>query len=192
LVTALLVLVIIGMGVGLYLSPQTERITEVSAFIRGENVADTGLAKRGGMLEDALSLWQQRPFTGWGLDEFRNVSGWNTYAHDNYVELLANQGLVGCVLYLMVYISTLVSLARSFARSEDAALKADAFWAVVVVIVALGWDVGAVSYYDRLAWVLISMAIAVSLRSRHLLRAQDAARSASEQSPFLARLRIRR
>jgi O-antigen ligase len=192
LVTALLAVVIAGIGVGLYLSPQTERITEVSAFIRGENVADTGLAKRGGMLEDALKLWQQRPFTGWGLDEFRNVSGWNTYAHDNYVELLADQGLVGCLLYLMVYVSTLVSLVRSFARSKDAALKADAFWAVVVVIVAMGWDIGAVSYYDRLAWVLTSMSIAVCLRAQHLLRAQDVARGSYTQSPLLTRLRVRR
>jgi O-antigen ligase len=192
LVTVLLVIVIAGIGVGLYLSPQTERITEVSSFLRGENVADTGLAKRSGMLEDAVRLWQQHPFTGWGLDQFRNVSGWNTYSHDNYVELLADQGIVGCLLYMMVYISTLVSLARSFARSKDAVVKADAFWAVVVVIVALGWDVGAVSYYDRLAWVLTSMAIAVSLRTRYLLRSQEAERGPSTQRLLLARLRVRR
>jgi O-antigen ligase len=169
LVTVLLVIVIAGIGVGLYLSPQTERITEVSSFLKGENVADTGLAKRSGMLGDAVRLWQQRPFTGWGIDQFRNVSGWNTYSHDNYVELLADQGLVGCLLYLMVYVSALISLARSFARSKDAVLKADVFWAMVVVVVAMGWDIGAVSYYDRLAWILTSMAIAVSLRARQIV-----------------------
>jgi O-antigen ligase len=172
LVTVLLVICIVGVGVGLYLSPQTERITEVSSFLKGQNVADTGLAKRGGMLEDAVSLWLQRPFTGWGLDQFRNVSGWNTYSHDNYVELLADQGIIGCLLYVMVYISTLASLLRSLARSRDAGLSADIFWAMVVVVVAMGWDIGAVSYYDRLSWIVLSMAIAVSLRARSLLRSQ--------------------
>jgi O-antigen ligase len=172
LVTVLLVIGIVAAGFGLYLSPQTERITEVSAFLRGQNVEDTGLAKRSGMLEDAVSLWLQRPFTGWGLDQFRNVSGWNTYSHDNYVELLADQGIIGCLLYIMVYISTLVSLLRSLGRSRDAGLSADIFWAMVVIVVAMGWDIGAVSYYDRLSWIVLSMAIAVSLWARNVLHAQ--------------------
>jgi O-antigen ligase len=191
LVTVLLVVAIAGIGFGLYLSPQTERITEVSAFLRGQNVADTGLAKRGGMLEDAVHLWLQRPFTGWGLDQFRNVSGWNTYSHDNYVELLADQGIVGCFLYLMVYVSTLASLLRSLARSRDAGLSADVIWAVVVIVVAIGWDVGAVSYYDRLSWVLLSMAIAVSLRARSLLRPRSfgSDQGLTRQRPLIMRLR---
>jgi O-antigen ligase len=191
LVTVLLVIAIAGIGFGLYLSPQTERITEVSAFLKGQNVADTGLAKRGGMLEDAVRLWLQRPFTGWGLDQFRNVSGWNTYAHNNYVELLADQGLVGCFLYVMVYISTLVSLLRSLVRSRDSWLSADAFWAMVVVIVALGWDVGAVSYYDRLSWVMLSIAIAVSLRARNSLHAQIPDSDEDLPSPRMLMMRLR-
>ena len=130
------------------------------------------------MLEDAVELWLQRPFTGWGLDQFRNVSGWNTYSHDNYVELLANQGIVGCLLYLMVYVSTLVSLLRSLGRSRDAGLSADVFWAMVVVVVAMGWDVGAVSYYDRLSWV----------RAEH----GDRGLSAGQEPPALRKARTRR
>jgi O-antigen ligase len=190
LVTVLLVVAIAGIGFGLYLSPQTERITEVSAFLKGENVADTGLAKRGGMLEDGVRLWLQRPFTGWGLDQFRNVSGWNTYAHNNYVELLADQGLVGCFLYVMVYISILVSLLRSLVRSRDSSLSADVFWAMVVVIVAMGWDVGAVSYYDRLSWVVLSIAIAVSLRARNTLHAQSPGSDEGIASPRMPKMRL--
>jgi O-antigen ligase len=172
LVSVLVVIALAGIGYGLYRSPQTARITEVSGFLQGESVRDTGLAKRSGMLEEAVHLWLQRPFTGWGLDQFRNVSGWNTYSHDNYVELLANQGIVGCLLYLMVYVSTLASLARSLQRSRDAGLSADVFWAMVAVAVMMGWDIGAVSYYDRLSWFVLSVAVGVSMRARSSLRPQ--------------------
>ena len=170
LISVLVVVALAAIGYALYQSPQTARISEISSFLQGGSVTDTGLAKRGGMLEDAVDLWLQRPFTGWGLDQFRNVSGWDTYSHDNYVELLANQGIVGCLLYLMVYVSALLSLARSLWRSKDAGLSADVFWAMVVVIVMMGWDIGAVSYYDRLSWVVLSVAIAVSVRARNRLR----------------------
>jgi O-antigen ligase len=184
LVSVLVVVALAGLGYGLYRSPQAARITEISSFLQGESVSDTGLAKRSGMLEEAARLWLQRPFTGWGLDQFRNVSGWNTYSHDNYVELLANQGIVGCLLYLMIYVSTLVSLVRSFWRSRDDGLSADVFWAIVVVAVMMGWDIGAVSYYDRLSWLVLSVAVAVSVRARNHLRPQ--------QQTFMEKLRGRR
>jgi len=76
-------------------------------YLGGRNVADTSILMRDQMLKDATNLWLQRPFTGWGLDQFRAVSGWGTYSHDNYVELLANGGLVGLMLYLMIYLATL-------------------------------------------------------------------------------------
>jgi O-antigen ligase len=173
LISILVAAALAAIGYALYQSPQTARISEISSFLQGENVTDTGLVKRGGMLEDAVDLWLQRPFTGWGLDQFRNVSGWDTYSHDNYVELLANQGIVGCLLYLMIYVSALVSLARSLRWSRDADLSADVFWAIVVVLVMMGWDIGAVSYYDRLSWVVLSVAIAVSVKARDRLRPRD-------------------
>jgi O-antigen ligase len=167
LVSAAVVVVLAGAGYVLYRSPQVARITDISTFLQGGNATDTGLAKRGGMLGDALGLWQQRPLTGWGLDQFKEISGWGTYSHDNYAELLANQGLIGCLAYVMIYISALLSLVRSLWRSKgDAVLRADAFWAVVVVVVMMGWDFAAVSYYDRLSWVMLSVVIAVSVRAR--------------------------
>jgi hypothetical protein len=62
-----------------------------------------------------------------------------------------------------------VSLLRSLRSSKDPVLSAEAFWAVVVLLVMLGWDLAAVSYYDPLSWVTLSTAIAVSARVRQLI-----------------------
>lgn len=149
-----------------YQSPKFSRLADIANILDGGNIVDTGVIIRGQLLEDAIHLWLQRPFFGWGLDQFTAVSGWGMYAHDNYVELLANHGAIGLALYLMVFVSLMVSLARSFLRSKDPRTSAETFWAMTVVVMMLVWDLAAVSYYGRLGWTMLSVLIAVSVTAR--------------------------
>jgi O-antigen ligase len=149
-----------------YQSPKFNRLADIANILDGGNIVDTGVIIRGQLLEDGIHLWLQRPFTGWGLDQFTAVSGWGMYAHDNYVELLANHGAIGLALYLMVFVSLMVSLARSFLRSRDPRTSAETFWAMTVVVMMLVWDLAAVSYYGRLGWTMLSVLIAVSVTAR--------------------------
>jgi O-antigen ligase len=162
------------LGYTLYRSPQFSRIVPLTDYLQGRNVGDTSIIIRSQMLEDATNLWLQRPFTGWGLDQFRVVSGWGTYSHDNYVELLANGGLVGLLLYFMVYVSAFASLIRSFRLSRDRVLTAYVFWAMTVLGVLAAWDLAAVSYYEKFNWVMLGVVIGV---------ASYAAAEARSQSP---------
>ncbi|MBN1461177.1 MAG: O-antigen ligase family protein [Armatimonadetes bacterium] len=173
LVSVLVVLILAGVGYVLYQSPKVERVSEITAFLRGESVQDTGLVKRGEMLDDAVDLWLQRPLTGWGLDRFREVSGWATYSHNNYVELLANEGLLGTLAYLLVYTTLLISLLRSLRRSKDAVLSAELYWALVVLLIMIGWSAAAVTYYSHIMWLVLSAVIAVSVRARARLQPSD-------------------
>ena len=166
LLSASIVVVFALVGYALYTSPQFSRIVDLSNFFGGRSVVDTGLVKRSSMYRDAIALWLQRPFSGWGLDQFRVVSGWSTYSHDNYVELLANQGLIGLFAYVMIYVSTFVSLVRSYFLSRDPQVFTELFWALTVLGVQVAWDAGAVSYYDKLTWIILSVVVAVSVRAR--------------------------
>lgn len=158
-----------------YRSPQFQRLIALSDFLEGQGSADTSLTARSQMARDALNLWRQRPFTGWGLEQFRVLSRWAGYSHNNYVELLANNGLIGLFLYVMIYISTLASLARSFRRSGDPVLSAELFWGMTVIGIMLGWDFGAVSYYSKTQWILLSIVIAVSVRGRRRAQSDEMA-----------------
>jgi O-antigen ligase len=173
--------VCIAVGVALayllYRSPQFSRIVDLSHYLGGGNVADTGLVKRNALLHDALDLWLQRPFRGWGLDQFRTVSGWSTYAHDNYVEILANQGLFGLLAYVMVYVSVLVSLVRSLVRSRDRVLRVEVWWGLTVLGVQIAWDVAAVSYYSKLNWVVMSVLVGLAARAAARTSPASAART---------------
>ena len=153
-------------GYWVYQSPKFERLADIANIVDGGAIVDTGVLIRGQLLQDAVHLWVLRPFTGWGLDQFTSVSGWGMYAHDNYVELLANHGAIGFGLYLMVYVSLITSLARSFFRSREARVSAETFWAMTVAVMMLVWDLGAVSYYGRVGWSLLSVLIVVSVTAR--------------------------
>ncbi len=158
--------VFVGIGYVLYRSPQAERLAYFGHFLEGSGKVDSSISTRADLLQEGLQFWLQRPFTGWGLAMFQEHSSEALYSHNNYVELLANQGLIGTVFYAMIYVSLLVSLARSWLRSKDRLLKADIFWATAVLVMLVTWDFAAVSYYEKTTWIILSLAIGIAARAR--------------------------
>ncbi len=167
LVSVLVLLLLGGACYGLYQIPEFSRVSALSNLFSTGDVSAAGVARRASLLRDATDLWIQRPIFGWGLDMFRTVSGYGTYSHDNYVEILANQGLVGLVLFLSMYVFSLVEILRSAVRSpRDSPTSTALFWAMVILGVLVAWDVGAVSYYSKLNWIVLSVVVAIALRAR--------------------------
>lgn len=165
-VSIVVVALFASLGYVLYESPQFSRIVDLSNFLEGGSPADTGLLIRNQMLKDGFNLWLQRPFLGFGLDQFRLASGWGTYSHDNYLELLVNTGFVGLLIYIMVYVSAFLSLVRSLRFSGDPRIAADLLWALTVLGVLAAWDLGAVSYYEKLNWLMLSVVIVIAARAK--------------------------
>ncbi len=69
----------------------------LNALFSSEPVMDTG---RDAMILRGLRLFLERPFQGWGMGNFRYVSGIDhVYSHNNYVELLFASGIPGFAAY---------------------------------------------------------------------------------------------
>lgn len=51
------------------------------------------------LMVKGIQLFLERPFLGWGVSGFATASGTGFYSHSNYVELLADFGIVGTLLY---------------------------------------------------------------------------------------------
>jgi O-antigen ligase len=166
LLTIVVAAVFVGIGYGLYQSPQAERLVYLTHYLEGSGKVDHSLTLRADLVQQALDLWQQRPFTGWGLAQFRQLSASSMYAHNNYVELLANEGLIGTAFYVMIYLSLLVSLARSWLHARERLLRAQVFWAFILTIGLVAWDFAAVSYYEKISWIALSVAIGTAVRAR--------------------------
>src|SRR5699024_5557929 len=74
------------------------RITNIFDFFRGQDIQEQSVYIRSRMIEIGIGLFKQRPFFGWGLDQFKYLSGYGVYSHSNYVEVLVSLGGVGLLL----------------------------------------------------------------------------------------------
>jgi len=117
------------------------------------------------MMHDAIALWSEKPLLGWGINQFRSISGWDTYSHNNYVEILVNNGLIGLIVYYSVFLSIIIIIIKQYKNSVGNE-KYKVFWCFIVIIVLLFWDIGLVSYYSKLNWLIISMVMGILMISK--------------------------
>lgn len=124
------------------------RIEEmISAFVTGDfSSSSNSTGERGDMIFYGLELFAKSPFMGWGLNAFQrlygNVTGHYAYAHNNYVELLADLGIVGFALYY----SLSFKIAKCVMRLKHQLHKNALFISLFAVI--LFYDLAMVSFYD--------------------------------------------
>ena len=100
------------------------------------------------LIEIGIDQFRKTPIFGIGLDNTRFLSRLyvheDYYLHNNYVELLAGCGILGFTLYYLMYVYLLFNmiLYRKY--------KSNSYYLVLVlVIIRLVMDYGAVSYYSK-------------------------------------------
>jgi len=149
------VLLIIGFWQTIQLSPHYRRLEKAILFAGGTNSGDKSISTRLDMIYDAFSLWSKKPLFGWGADQFRYISEFGTYSHNNYTELLVTVGLVGFTIFYGIYIYILTNSAKLF-KSKNIGNKNLGFWIFLIGFSFLVMDIAAVSYYSKLYWIVLS------------------------------------
>ena len=94
---------------------------------------------------------------GYGAKNYSVVSRDRTYAHNNFIEVLVVFGIIGFILYYYIYWNAFENLIRT---------KSDAGKAFLVVFaVRVMMEVAAVTYYDKLNWIILAFCLIVSRQS---------------------------
>ena len=104
------------------------------------------------MIQRGIELFKQKPFLGHGIDTYQFVSGMGGYSHNNYVELLANNGLIGTIAYYWVYLYAAIRLLKMVTKYN----KEKATLLLVIIVTTLLLDYGEVSYYNKMTFIYIS------------------------------------
>lgn len=124
-------------------------VQRAEALMHGEDIwsAET----RYTMIDKGIKLWLAKPFLGWGGGGFAGNSGFDTYSHNNYVEVLSNYGIVGFCLYYAFYLYLFI---RGW-KLRKSCLPRIGFL-IIVMFFILGW--GFVSLADKTSWIFLGIA----------------------------------
>lgn len=141
------------------------RIETMINGLSGIGIVDASTRTRMSLIEDGWNWFKQRPIWGYGLSNFRALAAtyrsWGTafYAHNNYVELLVDCGIVGTVIYYFLHIRMLLMGARGFRimNKKDIML----FGMLISILVC---DYGMVSYYSVFTQLMLVI-IFLSMKS---------------------------
>lgn len=134
------------------------RLDGALAQITGNGTVDHSAMIRGRFVEAGLKVFKSHPVVGVGIDCFRqynaNITGYEWYAHNNYVEILADLGIVGFVIYHYAYFDLFKLFIRRYKEDKFTKLLFSIF--VCVLLNAYG----AVIYSDFLFQTILMIMIA--------------------------------
>ena len=106
------------------------------------------------MTSVGLNLFSQKALFGHGIGNFAIKSGFNTYSHNNYIELLTGIGIVGFITYYSFYLYLLFKLFRELIKGNTQ--HAFPFTIVVLILII---EVGLVSYNTNYIQILLMLSL---------------------------------
>ena len=146
-----------------YLGKRYERLVKFGRFM------EYGEHSRIQMYRDGLEMIKEKPICGVGLDQFRVLSSSGLYSHSDYIEVAANTGIVGFVLYFSIFVVLWLRLNRIKRMTNDPHLLyiIGFFKAAIITILLVAF--GRPNIASKLTWVFLAGAIGYSWSIEHVL-----------------------
>src|SRR5690625_3963952 len=130
------------------------RMEALVNIVLGEQVEEASVNTRKIFVERGWDYFLLKPWTGYGLDNFRNLPGsYGTYSHNNYIELLISGGVFSFIFYYAIRIFVLVKL---FINRSNNKINQLLF---VILLLLLLIEYGLVDYYIRIYIILFVFAL---------------------------------
>lgn len=117
--------------------------------ISGERGGDHSTQLRMNMVKDGWKVFKERIPIGYGADNYRYVSSFGTYSHNNFIEILVDFGLIGFMLYYLIYLNVLKNLVGLKKNSSKALL--------CIFLVRFMMEIAMVPYYDKTHWIMMAL-----------------------------------
>ena len=131
------------------------RLENILLFFKNEEVDEGSIILRTFMIKFGLELFKDRPFIGYGIDNYRVLLGEEinvmTYAHNNYIELLVDLGLFGTIIYYLIYVNAFIRLLKSNKYFNLRYL----FFTFLLTVTVI--DFASVNYYSKHILIILAM-----------------------------------
>ena len=132
------------------------RMIEMFSTLFGQDKVDASTLLREKYIKIAMAGFREKPLLGYGINNFRALLasqiGRDTYAHNNFAELLCDTGIVGFALYYSMYAYSIAVLFRRLKEKDPVRTIVFLFLLITVMI-----DYGGVTYYDKTTWIYFAL-----------------------------------
>ena len=166
------IIVIILIVVAIWISEQSifntifERFEQMTG---ATGKVDGSTLKRQKMIVAGWKYFKEHPFTGTGINNAgvmtKKAIGWETYLHNNFVELLATTGIIGFTFYYAVYVYLVFNLFKNYRKTHNPTT----IFLLSLLITRTIIEYGAVTYYDKMNMIyLTAAAVDVCITKRKL------------------------
>ncbi len=136
-------------------------ILDLSPYADRFDLQDSGsFLSRAAYIRIGISFWVDNPFIGYGAKHYQILEG-ETYAHNNYVQMLVDVGLIGTIFYYSFYYFTLRTYLKKLALHQERDFRIRAAWAITYLLLLLFWDVGVVTYYNKFQWLSLTAIVSI-------------------------------
>ncbi|HCL01038.1 MAG TPA: hypothetical protein DHW61_01200 [Lachnoclostridium phytofermentans] len=135
------------------------RIEGVFGVFNSSYTMDASSYTRINMMKYGIDMFKKHPFTGVGFGNYAYYAYHyydlfsETYAHSNYIEILAGLGVVGIFLYYILPVLSCIALGLNLKRTNGSLRKLCAFL-FVAIIVRLITDFIKITYNDELTQMI--------------------------------------
>lgn len=123
--------------------------------------------ERFAMFNLGLEIFFNKPLLGCGIGGIgyyikNEITGYYTFSHNNYIELLSGVGIIGFILYYFPHIISLKNLIKKNDRdfSEKVALS--------LLILLLISHIGIVHYYYKLEFLFLAFIVVISSKKKEI------------------------
>lgn len=135
------------------------RLEILEQGLAGNTTRGSGTEVRLMMLTDGLKVFYANPILGVGMNNFRNVFGDMygvfKYSHSNHIEILADFGLVGFVLYYSGFIYLGVKGMRNFFYKKQ--IEPIQVLTICTILILIISGFGTVYYYGTSETLMLAM-----------------------------------
>lgn len=117
--------------------------------VEGKDGGDSSAEKRLHYIDKGWNLFKDKWAIGYGISNFGYVSRTGTYAHNNFIELLCDVGIIGFLLYYAMYIRA----ARELYKQKGVAIGC----ITALFLIRLFGEYAMVTYYDKMQWIMMAI-----------------------------------
>lgn len=134
-----------------------KRIETFLNMLNGSGKVDGSSLERYHMIKIGQRLWDDKPWFGYGMGGYSVLSGFNTYSHNNYIEVLVSNGLFGFFAYYSFYIYLLIKFIKEYFNKNKIIYPL-----MISFLILIPSEMAMITYYDRF-WGLILVLCYISI-----------------------------